>query len=390
MNKYKRTLVAGFIAYVTQAIIINVAPLLFVLFQKEFSLSVSQIGILVTYSFCAQILVDILAARYAERIGIKVCIVAAHVLSAFGLIGMGLFPTLLSDAYAGLFLATTVYSVGAGLIEVMTSSIVEALPFDGKSGVMSFLHSFYCWGHALVVILSTAFFYFFGTENWRVLVALWAVVPLTNAVLFAVSPVRVNSEAGEKPSIRKLLGTRIFWVFALLMICAGAAEQAMAQWTSFFAEKGLNISKTMGDLLGGCSFAILMGSARAGYAALSKKISLRTVILCSSLLCVISYLLAVFAPHPVLSLVGCALCGLSVGVLWPGTLSLSTNHYPAGGTAMFGLLAFAGDIGCASGPAVVGFLGDFTGNLKSGLLAAIIFPVLMIIGVLLLRRDNKK
>lgn len=389
MQKYKRTLVAGYIAYVTQAIVINLAPLLFVLFQQEFSLSVTRIGILVTYSFCTQILVDILAARFAERIGCKVCIVAAHILSAVGLIGLGVFPTVLPDAYAGLFLATTVYSVGAGLIEVMSSAIVEALPFDGKSAVMSFLHSFYCWGHALVVILSTLFFHFFGTENWRILAALWAIVPLTNAVLFAVSPVRVDSDDAEPVSMRKLLSTKLFWIFVLLMICAGAAEQAMAQWTSYFAESGLSVSKTLGDLLGACSFAVLMGLARAGYAAISRRISLSTVMIISGLLCVVSYLLAVFAPHPILSLIGCGLCGLSVGVMWPGTLSLSSQHYPAGGTAMFGLLAFAGDIGCAFGPAVVGVLGDLNGDMKSGLLASILFPILLIIGILSLGRNKK-
>lgn len=387
--EHRLTLCASYIGYITQAIVNNLAPLLFVIFQRQYGLTVAQIGFLVTFNFGAQILVDFLAARYAERIGYKKCVIAAHIFSAAGLLGLGILPELVGNAYLGLILAIAIYAVGSGLIEVLVSSIVQALPLDAKSAAMSLLHSFYCWGHMLVVILTTVFFHFFGTENWKWVAALWALIPLGNVFLYAKSSVQVSQskEKGQPPG--KLLRKKVFWLFVLLMVCSGASEQAMSQWASYFAEQGLGVSKTAGDLLGPCLFALLMGLSRLIYGIFGEKIPLKGFISASGLLCVAGYSLAVFAPHPLLNLLGCGVCGMSVGIMWPGVFSLAAEHAPGGGTAMFGLLALAGDLGCSTGPSVVGAVSSgFDGELKAGLLAAIAFPLMLVMGIQLLRRKH--
>ena len=389
-RKYYKTLYASYIGYATQAVVNNLAPLLFVIFQKEFDLTVMQIGFLVTFNFAVQIVTDLLAAKYVEYIGYKPCIIAAHLFAAVGLIGLGVFPTLLPNPYAGLLVAIAIYAVGGGLIEVLVSPIVEALPLDAKSSAMSLLHSFYCWGHVVVVVLSTVFFNTVGVANWRILPALWAIIPVLNIFLYASAPIKVLVEKEEALSIRKLFGMRLFWLFVVMMLCSGASEQAMSQWASYFAESGLKVSKTVGDILGPCMFAILMGTSRAFYGVKGEKIPLEKFITGSSILCVIGYLTVVFAPHPVISLIGCGICGLSVGIMWPGVFSLTPMYCPQSGTAMFALLALAGDFGCSFGPTVVGSVSNlFDGNLKPGLFAAIVFPVLLIVGIYFLTRRKK-
>ncbi len=392
-RRYRRTLYASYIGYITQAIINNLAPLLFVTFQQEFALSVAQIGFLVTFNFAVQICVDFLATYFVDRVGYKPCIIAAHIFSTLGLVGLSVLPGLFPNAYAGLLLAIMISAMGGGLLEVLVSPIVEALPTEGKSAHMSLLHSFYCWGHAVVVILSTVFFKVAGVENWRILPLFWAVVPGFNILLFALSPVLSFTGDEGKSSGRKLFSMRLFWLFVLLMICSGASEQAMSQWSSYFAETGLRVSKSMGDLLGPCMFAVLMGISRAFYGTRGERIPLEKFIVISGCLCVVSYLIAVVSPVPVISLIGCGLCGLSVGIMWPGVFSLAVKHCPQGGTAMFALLALAGDVGCAGGPSVVGLVTQtFRGEMKTGLLTAIVFPVVLIICIQLLRRyiDKKR
>lgn len=380
--EYRRTLCACYLGATSQAVICNLAPLLFVIFQQQYGLNLAQLGFLVSYNFGLQILVDFLAGRYAGRIGYKICVMAAHVFGAVGILGLGVFPELLGNPYVGLLVAVTVYATGAGLIEVLMSPIVQALPLDGKSAAMSLMHSFYCWGSVLVVLLSTLFFQVLGRENWKLLTLLWAVVPAANVVLFACSPVRVFGDDGETMPIRKLFSMKLFWVFAVLMLCSGASELAMSQWASFFAETGLKVSKSMGDLLGPCLFAVLMGTSRLIYGIWGERIPLKPFISFCGILCVGSYLLAVFAPHPVLSLLGCGICGLSVGIMWPGTLSLAAEYCPAGGTALFAMLAMMGDVGCSAGPSVVGLVsGAFGDELKAGLLAAMAFPLILVLGI---------
>lgn len=388
-KNYSLTLYACYIGYISQAITINLLPLLFVVLQKEFDLSLTQIGFMVTYNFAVQILVDLLGAKYAETIGYRVCVVAAQICCALGLAGLGIFPDLFSSSYIGLLTAVTIYAIGAGLIEVLISPMVQALPLPRKEAVMSLLHSFYCWGHAGVVILTTVFFALFGTEQWRLLTALWAIIPAANVILFLISPICYLTEKGEGMTMGQVLKSKIFWVFALLMICSGASEHAMAQWASFFAETGLQVSKTLGDLLGPCMFAILMGISRWFYGTWGEKIPLKQFMTVSGMLCVASYLGAVLSPIPLLSLICCGLCGLSVGIMWPGVLSMSAEKCPQGGTAMFALLALAGDVGCSAGPSVVSSITElFRGELKAGLLAAVLFPLALVLGIRILKKQG--
>ena len=384
----RHTLYASYLGYITQAIINNLPALLFVSFQRDFGISLEMISLLISLNFGTQILVDFLAAKLVDRIGYRPCIVAAHVFSALGLISLSLLPYALPVPFTGILIAVIFNAVGGGIIEVLVSPIVESLPGDEKASAMSLLHSFYCWGHMGVVLLSTLYFALAGASRWQALALLWAVLPALNAILFAAVPLDVSSVQGESMPLGRLLRSRIFWLLFLLMICSGASEQGMSQWSSLFAETGLRVSKTMGDLLGPCAFAALMGLSRLFYGIQGSKINLRAALRASSFLCVASYLIAAFAPHPVLSLIGCALCGLSVGLMWPGTFSLATQTYPQGGTAMFALLALAGDVGCASGPALVGLAASAAGGLlKAGLLCAIVFPALLLFALSQLRKE---
>ena len=288
-----------------------------------------------------------------------------------------------SDSYPGLRASIILYAIGGGLLEVLVSPIVEACPTEKKEAAMSLLHSFYCWGHMGVVILSTAFFFVFGIDKWQMLAVIWAAVPLANALYFMVVPIRTLAEEEEGLSIRTLSGRTVFWILMVLMICAGASEQAVSQWASAFAESALHVSKSIGDLAGPCAFAFFMGTSRVVSAKLSEKLSLEKIMLGSAGLCVVSYLMISLSPWPVLSLAGCALCGFAVGALWPSTFSLAMKKIPGGGTAMFALFALAGDIGCAGGPLLVGRIsGIFGDDLRTGILAALVFPILLILGVL--------
>lgn len=390
-TNYNHTIYACYLGYITQAIINNFAPLLFLTFQSSFGISLDKIALLVSFNFAVQLLVDFLAAKFVDRIGYRPCIVTAHVCAAAGLVGLAVLPDLLPDPYLGMLLAVFFYAIGGGLIEVLVSPIVEACPTTKKEGAMSLLHSFYCWGHVFVVLASTLFFTLAGIQNWRILACIWAVIPLLNCLYFSCVPIQVLVEDGEGMSIGKLLKNKVFWVLCLLMICSAASEQGMSQWASAFAESGLQVSKTVGDLAGPCSFAILMGCSRAFYGKFSEKIRLHRFMLLSSVLCIISYLMAALSQNPVLSLIGCALCGLSVGIMWPGSFSTAAKALPKGGTAMFALLALAGDFGCSAGPAAVGMISDaFGGNLKTGLLFASLFPLLLILGILGYQRMAKR
>lgn len=388
-QNYKHTINACYIGYITQAVVNNFAPLLFLTFQRSYGISLGKISFLVTVNFGVQLLVDFLAAHFVDRIGYRISIVAAHILAAAGLIGLALFPQMMEDSYSGLMAAIILYAVGGGLLEVLVSPIVEACPTERKAAAMSLLHSFYCWGHMGVVILSTAFFYLFGIDQWQVLAVIWAAVPLANALYFFLVPIRTLAEEEEGLSIRRLSGKMVFWILMVLMICAGASEQAVSQWASAFAESGLHVSKSVGDLAGPCAFAFFMGVSRVVSAKYSDRISLERIMLGSGGLCVVSYLLIALSPWPVLSLAGCALCGFAVGALWPSTFSLAMKKIPGGGTAMFALFALAGDIGCAGGPLVVGRIsGAFGDDLRIGILAALVFPVILTVGVLAFGRSK--
>ncbi len=385
---YKHTLIASYICFIIQSIVNNFSPLLFVTYSREFNISLEQIALLVSYNFIVQMVVDMIGARYADRIGYRRGIIIAHVSSFVGIAGLGVFPYLLPP-YAGLLVATTFCALGSGFIEVLASPIVEALPTDEKSSAMSLLHSFYCWGHILIVLVSTAFFALFGTENWSILAFIWSAIPVLNCIMFIFVPICSYSEGRETESVGGLFKLADFRILLLLMICGGASEQAIAQWSSLFAETGLNVSKTVGDLLGPCLFGLMMALSRTFYGAVGAKLNLsRVMTICTAGL-IGGYLVTTLSPLPVLNLIGCGIVGIFVGIMWPGTLSLATRALPQGGTSMFAVLALAGDIGCAGGPGLIGFIsgkigGDYALNI--GILSAIIFPILALISLIVIRR----
>ncbi|NCB93308.1 MAG: MFS transporter [Clostridia bacterium] len=379
-ENYNHTIYACYIGYITQAIVNNFAPLLFLVFQKSFDISLNQIAMLVSINFGVQLLVDLVSSVFVDRIGYRVSMLMAHLLAAAGLVGLYLFPMALSSDFAGILLAVVIYAIGGGLLEVLVSPIVEACPTEKKEAAMSLLHSFYCWGHVFVIVMSTVFFSICGISNWGILACIWAIIPFMNFLYFCRVPIPVLVEEGQGMGIKELVKSGIFWKLFLMMLCAGASEQGMSQWASAFAESSLHISKTAGDLAGPCSFAVMMGLSRAFYGKFGETIDLKKFMNISSILCVASYLLASLSAVPVLGLVGCALCGLSVGIMWPGTFSTAAKSLKRGGTAMFALLALAGDLGCGSGPAIVGFASEAFGeNLRKGLLVAIIFPFILLV-----------
>lgn len=379
-DNYQKTIYACFTGYVVQAIVNNFIPLLFLTFQKNYQIPLSQITMLVTINFGVQLFVDFLSAYFVDRIGYRISIVAAHVLSAAGLIGIAFLPDLLPSAFAGLLTAVVIYAMGGGLLEVLVSPIMESCPTEHKEKAMSLLHSFYCWGHVAVVLVSTLFFQFFGIGNWKALALIWAVVPVVNAVVFMKAPIASLMGEDEKGmKMGELFRNKIFWLLMVMMIAAGASEQAVSQWASTFAEKGLGVSKTLGDVMGPMAFAVLMGSARAFYGKYGDRIDLDKFMIGSSLLCMLSYLGISLCPSPAVSLISCGICGLSVGIMWPGSFSKAASSLRTGGTAMFALLALGGDVGCSGGPTLVGMVsGAFGDNLKMGILAAIIFPAVLI------------
>jgi len=379
---YDCTMRACFTGYIVQAIVNNFVPLLFLTFQRTYHIPLQQITLLVTFNFGIQLLTDLLSVAFVDRMGYQASMVLAHILSAMGLICLTVLPEWMGHPFAGILISVIVYAVGGGLLEVLVSPVVEACPSTHKEKAMSMLHSFYCWGHVGVVLFSSIFFKLAGIENWKLLAVLWAVIPILNALVFTRVPIApVLPEGEEGMTIGTLFQNRTFWLLFVMMICAGASEQSVSQWASLFAEKGLGISKTAGDLAGPMAFAVLMGASRAFYGNYGEKINLDRFMAVSSVLCILSYLCLVFMPVPVLSLAGCALCGLSVGIMWPGTFSRASKALPAGGTALFALLALGGDIGCSGGPSLVGMVsGMCKGNLKIGILAALIFPVLLLTG----------
>lgn len=384
-KKYQPTIYACFIGYIVQAIVNNFVPLLFLTFQRSYGIPLSKITLLVTINFLLQLGVDLASIGFVDRIGYRASAILAHATAAAGLMGLTILPELFSDPFIGILISVIIYAIGGGLLEVLVSPIVEACPSDNKEKTMSLLHSFYCWGHVAVVLFSTIFFTAVGIENWKIMALLWALVPFLNIFLFAkvpIAPLIAEDEGGM--NVRELLTSKVFWVLMLLMVCAGASEQGVSQWSSIFAEKGLSVSKTIGDLAGPMFFAVMMGTSRAFYGKFGERMNLNKFMTLSGILCIVCYLTISLSPNPVLSLIGCGFCGLSVGIMWPGSFSLASASLPRGGTALFALLALAGDLGCSSGPTVVGFVASaFGDNLQRGILFGTLFPALLLVGLLL-------
>lgn len=390
-NNYNKTLLACYLGFITQAITANFSPLLFLMFHNTYNIPLGKIALISAVFFFTQLLVDLICAKYVDQIGYRKSIVASEIFSAVGLIGLSFMPNIFPNPFTGIILCVVLYAIGSGLIEVLCSPIVEACPFDNKESVMSLLHSFYCWGSVGVILISTVFFAIFGIENWKWLACLWAIVPLYNVYNFLTCPIEHLVEDGEGMSILELFKTPMFFVSIILMICAGASEISMAQWASAFAESALNLTKSIGDITGPCFFAITMGVCRVFYGKFGEKIDLHKFMLGSGLLCFICYMMASLSANPMISLLGCVFCGFSVGIMWPGSISISSKKFPKGGTAMFALLAMAGDLGGSIGPSLVGNVTQMAGdNLQRGMLAGSIFPVVLVISVMIIMISNNK
>ena len=386
-KNYKKTLIACYLGFVTQAISANYAPLLFLTFKSTYGITLEKIAMIPMVFYFTQLIVDLAATKFADKIGYRACVLASQVLSAAGIALMSFLPELLPAPFVGILISVVLYAIGSGLIEVLVSPIVEACPFENKDGVMSLLHSFYCWGAMAVILGSTLFFAVFGVENWKILTCIWALVPLYNTFNFINCPIERLVEDGKSMGISRLLKTPIFWLMIILMVCSGASEATMAQWASAFTESAIGVSKTVGDLAGPCLFAMFMGISRMLYGKFCEKLDLTKVMLICGTMCVGCYLLASLSSLPILGLAGCALCGLAVGIMWPGSISISSQNCPRGGTAMFAFLALAGDLGATVSPTMVGSLSEMAGgNLKTGLLVATIFPIILVVGLIVLNK----
>lgn len=387
-NNYAMTMISCFVGYIAQAIVNNFVPLLFVMFQNNYGFSMGQITSLIAFNFIVQLITDIVSAGFVDKIGYRISICAAHLFCGAGLILLTILPDVLG--YGGLLMAVVLYAIGGGLIEVLISPIMEACPSKNKEKAMSLLHSFYCWGHVGVVLLSTVFFALSGMGNWKVLAWIWGLIPLVNMFLFSIVPIETMQAAdGKGKSLKELFSLKLFWAFMVMMLCAGASEQAVSQWASTFAEKGLGVSKTVGDLAGPMAFAFLMGTSRLIYGKYGDRINLNGFMILSAGLCIISYLCIAFVPIPLVGLLGCALCGFSVGIMWPGTISKAAFSIRGGGTAMFAMFAVAGDIGCTAGPSLAGFVADVTGKINMGICMAILFPVVMFVLLMVVVKKRK-
>lgn len=389
-KNYKKTQLACYLGFVTQAICANFVPLLFLTFHSTYGISFSMLAMISTVFFITQLIVDFFCAGIVDKLGYRICIIAAEITSGLGLAGLAVLPDLLSVSFRGIIICVVIYAIGSGLTEVLVSPIIEACPFENKDAMMSLLHSFYCWGWVGVVLCSTVFFAIFGIEKWRIMALLWSLIPLYNIYNFAVCPIDPLVEEGRSMTMTELFKTETFWIFIILMICAGSSEIAIGQWASAFAESALHVSKAVGDLAGPCGFAVCMGISRLLYGKFGEKVDLTVFMMASGILCLLCYLVAGLADIPLAGLIGCAVCGFSVGIMWPGSISLSSQILPTGGTAMFALLALAGDLGGAAGPAIIGNVSQSAANnLQAGILSAAAFPVVLVISVFYIRKKYK-
>ncbi len=390
-KKYRKTLLACYLGFVTQAICANFVPLLFMVFHENYRISFGNLAFISTTFFFTQLVVDFICAKVVDKIGYRPCIIVAEITCGVGLASLAILPDIMSSPFVGILICVIIYAIGSGLIEVLASPIIEACPFENKDVMMSMLHSFYCWGSVGVILISTLFFTCFGLGNWKILVLLWTLIPLYNIYNFVTCPIENLLDEGESMTMGQLLKSKFFWLFIALMVCAGSSEVAMLQWASAFAESALNVSKTVGDLAGPCGFSVCMGISRTLYGKFGGKVDLSIFMIASGILCLGCYLLAGLANIPIMGLLGCAVCGFSVGIMWPGSISISSKVIPRGGTAMFALLALAGDLGGAVGPAIIGNVSQWAGdNLQVGVLAGIGFPIGLVVCVLAIRKRYKE
>ena len=387
---FKHTQLACYLAYISQAITTTFLPLLFVRLGTEYGFSLTKLTVLITITFFTEIFIDAFCPVFIKKIGYRNGMIFANICAVIGTAGLAVFPFIFKNPYIGFVLCDIFYAVGGGFDEVLVSPIVEACPTKNKARAMALLHSFYCWGCAAIVLFSTIFFRFAGMDNWRLLAVLWAIIPLFNIFLFRFVPIRTLEEEKGSGKFSDMLKNPLFWLMLIIMICAGASELSMSQWASAFAETGLQVSKTIGDLLGPCAFAILMGLSRVIYSRIDDKTDITKILIVGAIVCIGAYLLAALSGNAIVSLIGCALCGIAVAPMWPGAFSIASKEIPKASTTMFASFALAGDLGCTVGPSIVGFVSGSNDNIAKGLLSSVIFPAAMIICLLFVRIINKK
>lgn len=390
IKSYTVTKTCCYFGYVCQAICINLLPMLFIMFVENYGIGYERLGRLVLISFLTQLAGDFFTLRFIDRIGYRKVVVLAHIMAFVGLLLLSAVAFLPINVYYGLLFAVPIYSLGAGIIEVAISPIVEYMPTKNKAAQMSMLHSAYSWGQVAVVGLTVVLWSVLHLP-WYLLPVIWAAVPLFNILGFTFVPLPEIPIGEEQNGKRGLLHTPRFLLMLILMVCVGAAELTMTQWVSLFAESGLKVSKTVGDLLGLCMFGVLMGVGRLVYGFC--KLPLRRSMLVCGIGCVVCYLTASLVPSGIIALAACALCGLSVSLMWPGTYSLAAREFPLGGTSMFAMLAIAGDIGCSAGPWLTGLVSDILvptfGNafaLKAGVFIGAFFAAGVVIMLIKLKK----
>jgi MFS family permease len=405
MSTYRSTILCCYLGMFVQAIVINLAPVLFIPFKEQLGLSFEQLGRLILINFVTQVLFDLIAGATVDRIGVKRIVVAAHVLMAFGLSLFAWLPSLLPSPYAGLVIGTFVFSIGGGILELMLSPIINAVPSDRKAADMSLLHSFYAWGQMTVILLTALGVFLLPVKPWRWIATLWMIVPIMGAIGFSRSPMPPFVEEAQRHRLRDMIRIPAFIGIMIAMGVAGASEIAISQWISAFSEKALKFPKLFGDLGGVCLFAVTLGIGRSWFGIYGQKVSIYRHMIAGAAFATALYVIASLSPWPWLSLVACAMSGLAVSLFWPGLLSISAARFPQAGASMYAILAATGDLGCAFAPWLVGLFADaltrrggthlmgWTSEafgLRMGLLAAVLFPLTLLILLIALRKDAKK
>ena len=392
----------------TQSAVNNLAPILFVIFKDNFGISYTMIASLMLFNFLVQIATDFTAIKILGILDYRKSGILAQACAALGLIMLGVLPNII-PIYPALFTSTLFMAFGGGLLEVMVSPIVDSLEKGQSSAKMNMLHSFFCWGQVAVVLTATAAIKLFGSNIWYIIPISWAIVPIISIFMFSVVPIpeiaRAERRSGEKLPVK----SKAFLFMCFLMVASGASEITMAEWASVFAQKGLGIDKFTGDILGPCLFAVLMGSGRLLFGVFGSRVRLKSALTYYSILCTICYIVAATAKNPYIALFFCALTGFSVSIMWPGVYSYSSSVIKQGKTAMFGILALCGDVGCSLGSWLTGSMSDFSltfpkvlefavrcgisyeqMGLKIGIGCAAVFPLLMSIALISSKTDGDK
>ena len=389
MDKYLPTKIASYVGFVVQAVINNFLPILFIVFQNVYGLSYEKLARIIVFNFATQIIVDMCVPKIISALGYRKCAVMCQGLAALGLMMLGILPNIMENTYFAIIMSVMVYAFGSGLMEVALSPLVEGLPSKNKRGSMAILHSFYCWGQAFTVIVTTALVLGFGFKNWTYVPLVWASIPFFNMFAFLKVPIIEPDKTEKRDGLLNLLRNDKFRLYMIMMLCAGAAEVAMAQWASLFAQNALGVSKVVGDLAGPCAFAVFMGTGRIWYALAAKKVSFKKTIIVMSIGACICYMMVAICNVAAVSLVFCAICGFTVSIAWPGIYSAGAVAFPKASAVMYSVFAMCGDTGCALGPWLIGIIADNLG-LNIGFAAASIFPIGMILSaVLLLKKDCK-